>query len=378
MNHSVLKSRLSWGSLGTAVALLFLTSQPARAGDTVEFSPQAVFTLPDRANIDSRCKDANFHDNTKATGSAEDELSNAVSSPGRQQTTQVTRTEYTEQRDPHFSGQKNEVYRDRDSAAGKRRGSQKRGRAGVTFAFTKALCMNQRVHGTRLDWGVLSVAALLLLASSQPVRAADEGTFSPQAVFALPDRSNIDSRCKDAIVFADKASRGADAILPDDAIAAANEFAACYRLPKINPDVDQQRYLMLAAAAALYLAATKTSGDEAAALYKKAASIATQLGAEAPDNTNGLKAVVHDNTKATGGAEDELSNAVSSVSAVGANGSTGTAKGSTQVTRTDYSDARNPHYSAQKLKFTEIATRLRASAESHLPPPPSAPPKPAV
>ena len=152
------------------------------------------------------------------------------------------------------------------------------------------------------------------------------------------------------------------------AIAAANEFAACYRLPKINPDVDQQRYLMLAAAAALYLAATKTSGDEASALYKKVDSIATQLGGEAADNTNGLKAVVHDNVKATGSAEDELSNAVSSPGR----------QQTTQVTRTEYSDQRNPHFSGQKLKFTEIATQLRLSAESHLPAPPPAQPKPAV
>ena len=175
--------------------------------------------------------------------------------------------------------------------------------------------MNQRVHRTWLSWGAVSSVALLLLVSPQPIRA-DDAAFSPQAVFALPDRANIDSRCKDAIVFAEKASHGTDAILIDDAIAAANQFAACFRLPKLNPDADQQRYLMLAAATALYLAATKTSGDEAAALYKKADSIGA--------------------------------------------------------------DQRNPHFSGQKLKFTEIATQLRASAESHLTPAPPPPPKPAV
>jgi len=208
---------------------------------------------------------------------------------------------------------------------------------------------------------------MLLLVAPQPARAADDATFSPQAVFALPDRGNIDSRCKDASVFAEKASHGTEAILPDDAIAAAKEFAACFRLPKLNPDPDQQRYLMLAAGTALYIAATKTSGDEAEALYKKADSIGAQLGAEPADSTNGLKAVVHDNTKATGSSEDELSNALSS-----AGGQT------TQVTRTQYTDQRNPHYSGQKLKFTEIATQLRASAEAHLKPAPTPPPKPAV
>jgi len=224
------------------------------------------------------------------------------------------------------------------------------------------------MHRSRLSWGTLGAAAVLLYLTSQPARAVDTVEFSPQTVFVLPDRANIDSRCKDANFFAEKASHGTDAILPDDAIAAANEFAACYRLPKINPDVDQQRYLMLAAAAALYLAATKTSGDEASALYKKVDSIATQLGGEAADNTNGLKAVVHDNVKATGSAEDELSNAVSSPGR----------QQTTQVTRTEYSDQRNPHFSGQKLKFTEIATQLRLSAESHLPAPPPAQPKPAV
>jgi hypothetical protein len=209
---------------------------------------------------------------------------------------------------------------------------------------------------------------MVLFMTSQAVWAADTVEFSPQAVFVLPDRANVDSRCKEANFFAEKASHGTDAILPDDAIAAANEFAACYRLPKINPDVDQQRYLMLAAAASLYLAATKTSGDESIALYKKADSIATQLGAEAPDATNGLKEVVHDNTKATGSAEDELSNAISSPGR----------QQTVQVTRTQYTDQRNPHFSGQKRKFTEIATQLRASAESHLPAPPPAPPKPAV
>jgi hypothetical protein len=228
--------------------------------------------------------------------------------------------------------------------------------------------MSHSMHRSRLSWGTLGAAAVLLYLTSQPARAVDTVEFSPQTVFVLPDRANIDSRCKDANFFAEKASHGTDAILPDDAIAAANEFAACYRLPKINPDVDQQRYLMLAAAAALYLAATKTSGDEASALYKKVDSIATQLGGEAADNTNGLKAVVHDNVKATGSAEDELSNAVSSPGR----------QQTTQVTRTEYSDQRNPHFSGQKLKFTEIATQLRLSAESHLPAPPPAQPKPAV
>jgi hypothetical protein len=227
--------------------------------------------------------------------------------------------------------------------------------------------MKYRVHSSSLSWGTLGAIALLLFVTPQPGSAADDAAFSPQAVFALPDRANIDSRCKDAIAFADKASHGTDAILTDEAITAANAFAACYRLPKLNPDPDQQRYLMLAAATALYLAATKTSGDEAQALYKKADSIGEQLGAAPADATNGLKEVVHDNTKASGSSEDELSNAVSSPG-----GQT------TQVTRTQYTDQRNPHFSGQKLKFTEIATQMRASAEAHLKPASPPPPKPAV
>jgi hypothetical protein len=227
--------------------------------------------------------------------------------------------------------------------------------------------MKHSVQRSSLSWGTLGAVTMLFLVAPQPSRGADAVPFSPQAVFALPDRSNIDSRCKDASAFADKASHGTDAIAADDAIAAANEFAACFRLPKLNPDPDQQRYLMLAAATSLYLAATKTSGDEAQALYKKADSIGAQLGAEPADQTNGLKEVVHDNTKSTGSSEDELQNAVSSPG-----GQT------TQVTRTQYTDQRNPHYSGQKLKFTEIATQLRASAEAQLKPAPPATPKPAV
>ncbi len=199
----------------------------------------------------------------------------------------------------------------------------------------------------------------MLAVTMQPCAAATTSEFSPQVVFALPDHTNIDDRCKDARAFADKAAQGTDSISADDAIAAANQFAACYRMPKLNPDVDKQRYLVLAGASALYLAATKTTGDQSIALYKKADSIATMLGGEPPDHSNGIHAIANDPTKARGGPEDQLSNAVDAGALY-------------QVQRTTYTDERNPHGEGQKQKFTEMATQLRASADAHLNPPAAA------
>jgi hypothetical protein len=201
------------------------------------------------------------------------------------------------------------------------------------------------------------LAVTLLLGAVQPCVAAVPG-FSPQAVFALSDRTNIDSRCQAARNFADKASQGTDSISADDAVAAANELAACERLPNLSPDVDRQRYLILAVAAALYLAATKTTGDASVALYKKADSIAALLGGDPPDNTNGLKAVRYDNTTTPETPEDEVKQA--------ANAST--PQNTTQVAQTEYTDQRNPHASGQKLKFKETASQLRASVAAQLSP----------
>jgi hypothetical protein len=208
----------------------------------------------------------------------------------------------------------------------------------------------------------LTPALALVVVTLQPCAAATPD-FSPQAVFALPDRTNIDDRCKDARAFSDKAAQGTDSISADDAIAAANQFAACYRMPKLNPDVDRQRYLVLAGAASLYLAATKTTGDQSIALYKKADSIATMLGGAPPDHSNGIHAIANDPTRASGSPEDQLSNAID-------------AGAKFQVANTTYNDQRNPHGEGQKQKFTEIATQLRASADAHLNPPASAPAAP--
>jgi hypothetical protein len=205
------------------------------------------------------------------------------------------------------------------------------------------------------------LAVTLLLGAVQPCAAAVPA-FSPQAVFALPDRTNIDNRCQAARNFADKASQGTDSISADDAVTAANEFAACERLPNLSPDVDRRRYLILAVAATLYLAATKTTGDGAVALYKKADSIAALLGGEPPDNTNGLKAIRHDNTKTAETPEtpeDEVNNARNY----------STPQNTTQLAQTGYSEQRDPHASGQKLKFKEAASQLRASVAAQLSPP---------
>jgi len=216
-------------------------------------------------------------------------------------------------------------------------------------------------------FGCLGLALLV----AQPCSAVGTSQeFSPQAVFELPDRANIDSRCQDAIKFADKASKGTDGISADDAAAAANLFALCYRLPKLNPDQDRQRYLVLCGASSLYLAATKSMGDVAEDYYKKADAVAALLGGVVPDNTNGLKTVSNDQTtRNSSSPEEQLANGVNT-------------RSMGQYEHQETTDARNPHDTGQRLKFTDAASLLRASAAAHLNPPTAeasrAAPKPSI
>ena len=116
--------------------------------------------------------------------------------------------------------------------------------------------------------------------------------FSPRDIYALPDHNYVDERCKSSRTYLDHASQSIDDIDRDGAIAGANVFFACYNLPRLNPDENAQRYLYLAAATSLYLAATKAGGEDAFKLLRWSQAMARQLGAIGPDRTVVIEHVV--------------------------------------------------------------------------------------
>src|SRR5271166_2504780 len=172
----------------------------------------------------------------------------------------------------------------------------------------------------------------------------------------MPDRQNIDSRCNDARSFADEAAKGTEEISSDQAIAAEQTFVKCFNLPKLNPDQDKQRYLILCGAAALYLAALKSTGDEAKALFKKADSIAALLGGVVSDRSNGIKTIHYDpvNRDSTDPAE-QMATAM-----------TGPSRQTVETTK--YTDVRDPHQNGQVLSFSAVASQIRAGVAAHLAP----------
>jgi len=211
---------------------------------------------------------------------------------------------------------------------------------------------------------ILGLAMLETALVAWPCAGAESPSaeiFLPQVVFAMPDHANIDDRCKDARSFADTAAKGTDQISYDEAIGAANNFALCFRLPKLNPDQDKQRYLILCGAAAIYLAALKSGGNDAAALFKKADSIAALLGGLQSDKTNGVKAVHYDPTSrdSTDPAEQMVAASKLANKPIGPGSEQ-------QVETTTYTDVRDPHQSGQPLKFTGAASQLRAGVAEHL------------
>jgi hypothetical protein len=210
--------------------------------------------------------------------------------------------------------------------------------------------MNLRVRA-----GFLCGAVALAL--SPPCRASD---FSPQTVFDLSAHTMIDERCREAREFAKTAAAGTDSIAPDAAFAAAKEFVACLKLPNVHPDPDKQRYLMLAAAASLYIAGTKTTGQTSIDLLKASEMIAGRLAARPSDRTNGLKDFHYDPT--------DRSNSASVEQQVGERmtNNNGDNRAQQMVETHTYSNVRDPHGGGQPLPFTEVADNLRASIESRL------------
>lgn len=141
--------------------------------------------------------------------------------------------------------------------------------------------------GRRLLYVALAFGSL-----SFPATVSADTPFSPQAIFALPDHNYIDDRCLSAKTFADHASHEIDDVDRDGALAGANVFFKCYSLPRLNADENAQRYLYLATATSLYLAATKSSGVDAANLLRWTQSMARALGAIGPDHTVVIEHVV--------------------------------------------------------------------------------------
>jgi len=177
---------------------------------------------------------------------------------------------------------------------------------------------------------IVSAVGSLIFAATAP--------FSATSIFALPDHNYIDDRCQHARAFADHASRTVDDIDAATAIQAASSISTCFNLPRLNPDENAQRYLYLAMATALYVAATKSTGEDAAALLRKADSMARDLGAQAPDHTVVIEHVV----KAEGGLA----------------GNPSTAAQPANVQKDYYVVERSPFGAAHPGRFTDEANQL--------------------
>jgi hypothetical protein len=130
------------------------------------------------------------------------------------------------------------------------------------------------------------LVGLLLCAfvAGLPARQARaDGVFSAQSVFARPEANNIDDRCVSARDFAERAAKGTAGIDAYAAVAAEHAFVACLYRKRLQPNDDDLRYLILAAATAAYMGALRSDGPSSAILLRQADDMAADLGAKAPD-----------------------------------------------------------------------------------------------
>lgn len=127
-----------------------------------------------------------------------------------------------------------------------------------------------------------AIASTIALSTS-PSAASADSAFSQSEVFSLPGHKIIDDRCSDARSFADKMADPSAVVDPQAAVDGAKGFARCAGLRRLNPDPDEQRYYVLGAATALYMAAGKVSPVTALSLYANADGFAQQLGGLQPD-----------------------------------------------------------------------------------------------
>ena len=125
---------------------------------------------------------------------------------------------------------------------------------------------------------LLVVAGIMTAAiTTTLVQTVSAAGFSVEEIFRLPAHRVIDSRCPGVRTFADQAAKQTEGIVPQDAVVAAQQYIACYRLPRVNPDEANQRYLILSAAASLVLAAEKSNDENRPRLYRGADALAAQL-----------------------------------------------------------------------------------------------------
>jgi hypothetical protein len=215
--------------------------------------------------------------------------------------------------------------------------------------------MKFTVFGSMLLVAGTSIAPSLAFAASDP---SPEPGFSPQAVFALPAHKTIDDACPAARKFADAASVSTDSITAQQAVDGANTFLACYRVRRLNPDPQAQRYLALAAGASLYLAATETTGNTAVQLFKAADSIGEQLGAPTPDHS-----IIIDKVEV--GTSAAGKNTMSDEQAM-TNAQDAALAGHGGPPHTTYVIRRDPFGKSYYLDFTDYATAMRVDIDKHL------------
>ncbi len=196
--------------------------------------------------------------------------------------------------------------------------------------------------------------ALVAVVGQLPSAAA---AFSPHDVFSLSDRRYIDDRCPEARAFADRAAKGTDDISAADAVAAARNFIKCYQLPNVQPDQDRERYLGIAAAAAFYLAATKTNRATASKLYQAADDLAAQLGGSTPDRTTAF-------VKVETGAESDPHNTASTGQQAQNDANVG--QGGQGPPHTTYVVQRNALGSSEKLRYGDMVNALRVDVANKL------------
>ena len=132
---------------------------------------------------------------------------------------------------------------------------------------------------------VAGIIAAIIPAFAQSASAVG---FDVHEVFGLPAHRLIDSRCSDVRTFADRAAKPSEDIVPQDAVVAAQQYIACYRLPRVGEDEANQRYLILSAAASLVLAAEKSNGENRLRLYRGADALVSQLSGARERHVDGL------------------------------------------------------------------------------------------
>jgi hypothetical protein len=190
--------------------------------------------------------------------------------------------------------------------------------------------------------GKLCVALLFLAcAAGVPAGGTRAGdAFSAQSVFARSEASSIDDRCTDAREFARRAAKDAAGVDAYAAVAGEHAFLACFYMKRLNPDVDDQRYLVLAAATAAYMGATEAETTAAVVLYRQADDLAAALGAEAPDRPWRLV------EQRMGSLRDRAGN---------------TGQGGSSSGPVHYVDVIKPDAFGRShaMKFADVATRLR-------------------